>query len=402
MGTFSSLCLAKALAHGFGIMTHETEIPDSAIARPIHGELQTSDDSRRAFPARAFYDLAQGDGFDPDYTTPHLPVAAAFGAERLHQCRRWGAYDLGRVIAENPNALFRSTCLLSNDNKADMWDDLTFRFGPRSFLFVEESRMVGFAETPNEAERLVSMFSKKYSKPAKPTGGRFYLIKSGDEISVEGVPLGEKTILNDESFRLHYGEAGLEWHQVFTTKLSESNHGLSILEGRPGTGKTSYLRHLMGVLKTSHRFYFIPTSTMSVLSDPNFIGFWTEQRRDHPDSKFVVILEDSDAALMTRGSDNREEVSALLNISDGMLGDFLRLQIICTINCRAADIDQALLRPGRLLCHRVFGKLDYAQASRLAESLGRKLPVARDYSLAEVFAGHDAVAMERPRIGFAA
>jgi ATP-dependent 26S proteasome regulatory subunit len=104
---------------------------------------------------------------------------------------------------------------------------------------------------------------------------------------------------------------------------------------------------------------------------------------------------------MTRGSDNREQVSAILNLSDGMLADFLRLQIICTINCSAADIDPALLRPGRLLCHRVFSRLDYPQAARLAESLGRKLPTARDYSLAEVFAGHDADRIDRPRIGFA-
>ncbi len=139
---------------------------------------------------------------------------------------------------------------------------------------------------------------------------------------------------------------------------------------------------------------------MGVLSKPEFIGFWAEQRRIHADRKFVVILEDSDAALMTRGADNREQVSAILNLSDGMLADFLRLQIICTINCSAADIDPALLRPGRLLCHRIFSRLDYAQAVRLAESLGRKLPVASDYSLAEVFAGNGADEMSRPRIGF--
>ena len=104
---------------------------------------------------------------------------------------------------------------------------------------------------------------------------------------------------------------------------------------------------------------------------------------------------------MTRGSDNREQVSAILNLSDGMLADFLRLQIICTINCSAADIDSALLRPGRLVCHRVFGRLDYHQASRLAESLGRKLPHNRDYSLAEVFSGQDTDEINRPRIGFA-
>ena len=104
---------------------------------------------------------------------------------------------------------------------------------------------------------------------------------------------------------------------------------------------------------------------------------------------------------MSRGSDNRDKVSAILNLSDGMLADFLRLQIICTINCRADDIDQALLRPGRLLCQRIFPRLDYAQASRLAESLGRKLPIVRDYSLAEVFAGNKSEEINRPRIGFA-
>jgi hypothetical protein len=158
----------------------------------------------------------------------------------------------------------------------------------------------------------------------------------------------------------------------------------------------------MGELKETHRFYFVPPASMNVLSAPDFIGFWAEQRRRHADSSFVVILEDSDAALMTRGAENREQVSAILNLSDGMLADFLRLQIICTINCRAADIDQALLRPGRLLCHHVFRRLEYAQASRLAESLGRRLGDVRDYSLAEIFAGNAQAESGPPRIGFAA
>lgn len=85
-----------------------------------------------------------------------------------------------------------------------------------------------------------------------------------------------------------------------------------------------------------------------------------------------------------------------------MLGDFLRLQIICTINCTTADIDPALLRPGRLLCHRVFARLKPCEARRLAEVLGRTLPVAHDYSLAEVFAGAEPHDISQPHIGFAA
>jgi len=38
---------------------------------------------------------------------------------------------------------------------------------------------------------------------------------------------------------------------------------------------------------------------------------------------------------MPRGTDNRDQVSALLNLSDGMLADFLRLQIISKcLTCR--------------------------------------------------------------------
>jgi hypothetical protein len=158
----------------------------------------------------------------------------------------------------------------------------------------------------------------------------------------------------------------------------------------------------MGALKDTHRFYFIPPSTIGVLSQPEFTDFWATQRRRYSDQQFVVIIEDSDAALMTRDSDNREKVSAILNLSDGMLADFLRLQIICSINCCAAEIDQALLRPGRLLCHRLFRLLRYDQACRLAVTVGTQLSVVRDYSLAEVFAGAAQAVANKSRIGFAA
>ena len=355
-----------------------------------------------ASPVSIICDLTVGNAFCENYQRPHVPVLAAFGGDPLHVCRSSGEWDLDRAVLENADSLARSIHKIDPDEKSQKWDDLTFQFGPRSFLYADMNRIVAFASSHMEAERLVTWFSKAYSKPSAPSGGSFYLITSGREISIEAVALGAETLLGDEGFGLHYGNETREWHQDFTGKVRASNHGLSIFEGTPGTGKTSYLRHLMGVLKESHRFYFIPPAVMGILSSPDFIGFWANQRRQHAERKFVVILEDSESALMSRGTDNREQVSAILNLSDGMLADFLRLQIICTINCRADDIDQALLRPGRLLCHRVFRRLDYAQASRLAESLGRKLPIARDYSLAEVFAGIGVEQISRPRIGFAA
>lgn len=359
-------------------------------------------------PTRMICDLADANAFVEEYRKPHVPVMSAFGVDRLHVCRFYGAWDLDRMVTENANTLFRSIRKLAPKDAQDTaneWDDLTFQFGPRAFLYADKDRMIGFAATPTEAERLVTEFSQKYRKPKLATisGGMFYLIQfEASGIKTREVALSPETLLKLEAINLHYGSGGGVWPLDYVKKLHGKNNGLTLLEGRPGTGKTFYLRHLMGELKDSHRFYFIPTASMSVLSKPDFIGFWTDQRQNHSDKKFVVVLEDSDAALMTRGSDNREQVSAILNLSDGMFADFLRLQIICTINCSAVDIDSALLRPGRLLCHRVFGRLDYTQAARLAESLGRKLSSVRDYSLAEVFAGNATDEINRPRIGFAA
>jgi hypothetical protein len=150
----------------------------------------------------------------------------------------------------------------------------------------------------------------------------------------------------------------------------------------------------------THRFYFIPPSSMDMLSNPKFIGFWAKERSYHADKQLAVILEDADAALMTRGSDNRDEVSAILNLTDGMLGDFLSLQIICSINCPIADIDQALLRPGRLIANRRFERLTADQAERLALHLGKELSQKEDYSLAEIFSEAVEPVSSKRRMGF--
>ena len=120
----------------------------------------------------------------------------------------------------------------------------------RSFLYADKGQVAAFASTPDEAERLARRFSKDYSKPPKPFGGTFHLIEQNKaEIRCQEVSLPPATILSPEAFSLHYGSGGAEWHQVFITKLRSGTHGLSIFEGKAGTGKTFYLRHLMGVLK---------------------------------------------------------------------------------------------------------------------------------------------------------
>ena len=346
-------------------------------------------------------DLTKGNAFVPERNGPPVPVAAAFGTGNLHQCRLGGSWDFERAIEENSSALVRSFRRLFRKAGTDIWEDVIFQFGERRFLCGENSRIIGYGETAWDAEQIVSDFTAAYGTTPPKTGGRFQLIrKDRFDFKCEDVTLGADTVLSDVEFALRYPDGSLAWHRKFVEQLIARKSGLSILEGTPGTGKTTYLRHLMGALQETHRFYFIPPSNMRILSEADFIGFWAGERQIHADRQLAVILEDADAAIMTRGADNQEQVSALLNLSDGMLGDFLSLQIICTINCSASEIDQALIRPGRLLSHRVFERLEPSQATRLAASMGKVLPHARDYSLAEVFAGPNAEVQPRAHIGF--
>jgi len=85
-----------------------------------------------------------------------------------------------------------------------------------------------------------------------------------------------------------------------------------------------------------------------------------------------------------------------------MLGDFVRLQVLATINCRFADIDAALRRPGRLLAYREFPLIAHDRARKLAAKHGRTLPPKKEYTLAEIYDA-DAAPGQDPRIiGFAA
>ncbi len=156
----------------------------------------------------------------------------------------------------------------------------------------------------------------------------------------------------------------------------KADKGIVLLHGLPGTGKTTYLRHLIARIRK--RVLFLSSDIAGNLMSPAFI----ELLIDNPDS--VIIIEDAEQVIMDRRANSYSSVSALLNISDGLLADFLNTQLICTFNSPLAQVDSALTRKGRLIARYEFGKLPVEKAQRLSDRMGMDKVITVPQSLAEI------------------
>lgn len=117
--------------------------------------------------------------------------------------------------------------------------------------------------------------------------------------------------------------------------------------------------------------------------NPDFI----ELLIDNPNT--VLVIEDAENIIMDRRANSSSSVSNLLNISDGLLADFLNVQLICTFNSALTMVDSALLRKGRLIAKYEFGKLDAAKAQRLSNHLGFRTTITKAMTVAEVANQHE-------------
>jgi ATP-dependent 26S proteasome regulatory subunit len=149
-----------------------------------------------------------------------------------------------------------------------------------------------------------------------------------------------------------------------------------LLHGLPGTGKTTYLRYLIGKIKK--RVLFLSPSVASDLMNPGFIELLIDNQNT------VLVIEDSENIIMDRKHNSGSSVSNLLNISDGLLADFLNVQLICTFNSSLAFVDNALLRKGRLIASYQFDKLSVAKAQKLSHYFGFNGLITKPMTIAEI------------------
>lgn len=194
----------------------------------------------------------------------------------------------------------------------------------------------------------------------------------------------------DENINLIYGENfNIEYNNLLNL-FKNNSHGLFLLHGCPGSGKTTLIRQIVNECNDNKKkvFIYIPNYLISQLTTPTFMSFLLETCRNY--ESLVLVIEDAEQLLIDREhSGDVASISNILNLVSGILNDIFKIQIIATFNTDLTNIDSALLRSGRLLYRKEFGVLSIYSAQKLCNKLGIDYVVTKEMSTADVFALKD-------------
>lgn len=236
-----------------------------------------------------------------------------------------------------------------------------------NYIFFYDKQFININDIYNEIEKYV--ITEKKSNVNLVTSSSYGLDVEEFELKIENMDL-----------LLNYGSNFLNIHDLIIKRLNnKKDKGIILLHGDPGTGKTSYIKYLTSLINEKE-ILFIPPSMAESLSEPNIIPFLM----DHKNS--ILIIEDAEKVISDRNNNGSSAgVSNILNITDGILGDCLNIQIIATFNMKKEKIDSALLRPGRLIVEHKFSKLNVDESQKLLDHLGKDFKATDSMSLADIY-----------------
>ena len=167
---------------------------------------------------------------------------------------------------------------------------------------------------------------------------------------------------------------------------------IMVWHGAPGTGKTTAIRSLsrawhgwcdLELIIDPEALFANAGYLMNVLTSGAINGDDSDaEDRDAPQRWKLIVVEDCDDLLLRAAqSGSTGQLSRLLNVCDGLLGQELNVIVLFTTNAPLSAVHPAVLRPGRCLATVEFASFSASEVA--ARSSGA---VAREMTLAELMA----------------
>ena len=246
------------------------------------------------------------------------------------------------------------------------------------------------------SEKAIQDVSSKISehKVVAPTVQKTYLmLNGGSNLYLQECPLPQTYV----DIEQHHNSDFPVVHKKIIDNLTNHKSGLYLFHGPPGTGKSSYIKYLTGLV--DRKFVFVPSTLINSLTDCQIIKVLHEHKNS------VLILEDAERAVLKReGSTGDSIVSSILNLSDGILGSVLNTSLILSFNTFEDNVDPALLRKGRLLAKYKFDKLNEEKSKKMLKDLfpNKDYKATGDMTLAEIynFENDSYIEEEKKVVGF--
>lgn len=290
-------------------------------------------------------------------------------------------------LQKHASPLHTSGPTLSQDySSVWVFNDGMMKIGTDSGLIGAIHRLRMFSLSDSRVEWFNEWIATNYSeykrKTSKKRAGLVYMLTSqpGQGLSVRRIGA-----INAPFVRENYSADVLNRYDLAIADLnSDSPSGrIVIMDGPPGTGKTWLVRAMTHAADCA--FVFVPPALAKEMGDPSIVPVLMSAREEH--DRIALVFEDADQLLSPRKGLTMESLATILNLGDGILGELLNVRVICTTNSRVKEIDDALLRPGRLSARIAVNALTPSEWHPIYTRLtGKKATGKGRKTLADVYA----------------